>query len=185
VKGAFTGATADRDGAATLASGGTLFLDELCEMELSLQTKLLRFLQTGSFTKVGGSKVENVDVRIVSATNRDAWLEVQEGRFREDLYYRLHVIPIPLPPLRDRDDDVVLIARRFLKAFSAEEGKGFTSFALEAEDEIRSFAWPGNVRQLQNVVRNIAVSVSYTHRTLPTICSVVRSVHPVTLKQTQ
>ena len=157
VKGAFTGATADREGAASLASGGTLFLDELCEMDLSLQTKLLRFLQTGSFTKVGGSRVETVDVRIVSATNRDAWREVQEGRFREDLYYRLHVIPIHLPPLRDRDDDVVLIARRFLRAFSAEEGKRFERFSEEAEDAIRAFPWPGNVRQLQNVVRNIVV----------------------------
>jgi len=157
VKGAFTGATADRDGAASRADGGTLFLDELCEMDLNLQTKLLRFLQTGSFTRVGGSKVEKVDIRILCATNRNPQTEVEEGRFREDLYYRLHVIPIHLPPLRDRDDDVIEIARALLLQYSKEESKEFAGFLPEVETIIKNYAWPGNVRQLQNVIRNIVV----------------------------
>ena len=157
VKGAFTGAHADRDGAASRASGGTLFLDEICEMDLALQTKLLRFVQTGSFQKVGGSKTEKVDVRFVCATNRDPLAEVEEGRFREDLYYRLHVIPMHLPPLRERNGDVIEIARHFLTEYAAEEGKAFTHFSPEAEAVFASFPWPGNVRQMQNAIRNIVV----------------------------
>ncbi|UCH75479.1 MAG: sigma-54-dependent Fis family transcriptional regulator [Rhodospirillales bacterium] len=157
VKGAFTGAHADRDGAASRASGGTLFLDEICEMDLALQTKLLRFIQTGTFQKVGGSKNEKVDVRFVCATNRDPLAEVEAGNFREDLYYRLHVIPVHLPPLRDRNGDVVEIARHFLTAYAGEEGKSFTSFSPEAEQIVGQFNWPGNIRQLQNVIRNIVV----------------------------
>ena len=157
VKGAFTGAVADRIGSAGQASGGTLFLDEICEMELALQPKLLRFLQTGTFLRVGGNKTEEVDVRIICATNRDPWQEVSEGNFREDLYYRLHVLPIELPPLRARDADAVEIARHFLDVYANEEGKGFTAFSPEVEASIQSYPWPGNVRQLQNVVRNIVV----------------------------
>ncbi len=157
VKGAFTGALAARDGAATLANGGTLFLDEICEMDPSLQVKLLRFLQTGTFQKVGSSKTESVDTRFVCATNRNPWEEVQAGRFREDLYYRLHVVPIHLPPLMERDMDVIKIAEHFLHQFSVEEGKGFKSISPEAIDMLSSFGWPGNVRQVQNVIRNIVV----------------------------
>ena len=157
VKGAFTGALSDRPGAARLAHGGTLFLDEICEMDPLLQGKLLRFVQTGSFTAVGGSKVESVDVRFICATNRDPLAEVREGRFREDLYYRLHVVPIALPPLRERGDDVLEIARSLLGDYAAEEGKRFTRFAPEAEEVIRQYSWPGNVRQLQNVLRNVVV----------------------------
>lgn len=157
VKGAFTGALTDRVGAASRADGGTLFLDEICEMELDLQSKLLRFIQTGSFQRVGGTKLESVNVRFVCATNRDPLAEVKAGRFREDLYYRLHVIPVVLPPLRERDEDVLLIARRFLQQFSHEEGKQFTGFSPEVEAIFRDYNWPGNVRQLQNVVRNIVV----------------------------
>ena len=157
VKGAFTGAHVDRDGAATRASGGSLFLDEICEMDLALQTKLLRFVQTGTFQKVGGSKTEKVDVRFICATNRDPLAEVEEGRFREDLYYRLHVIPVHLPPLRERNGDVSEIAQHFLAEYAAEEGKAFTHFSPQAEAVFASFAWPGNVRQMQNVIRNIVV----------------------------
>lgn len=157
VKGAFTGATADRDGAARQADGGTLFLDEICEMDLNLQSKLLRFLQTGTFQRVGGSKPEEVDVRIVCATNRDPLLEVQAGRFREDLYYRLHVIPILLPALRERGDDILEIARHLLTTYAAEEKKSFQGFSPEAEQILRNYDWPGNVRQLQNIIRNIVV----------------------------
>ena len=157
VKGAFTGAHAERDGAASRSSGGTLFLDEICEMDLALQTKLLRFIQTGTFQKVGGSKAEKVDVRFVCATNRDPLSEVEAGNFREDLYYRLHVIPLHLPPLRDRDEDVVEIARHFLTEYAAEEGRAFKSFSTQAEQVFVDFKWPGNIRQMQNVIRNIVV----------------------------
>jgi DNA-binding NtrC family response regulator len=157
VKGAFTGAVADRDGAAARANGGTLFLDEICEMELGLQTKLLRFIQTGTFQKVGGTKLDKVDLRILCATNRDPLREVEEGRFREDLYYRLHVIPIHLPPLREREDDVLSIAQQFLLDYAAEEGKNFLRFHPDVEQVFRAYSWPGNVRQLQNVIRNVVV----------------------------
>ncbi|WP_101903916.1 quorum-sensing sigma-54 dependent transcriptional regulator LuxO [Vibrio azureus] len=157
VKGAFTGAANDRQGAAELADGGTLFLDELCEMDLDLQTKLLRFIQTGTFQKVGSSKMKSVDVRFVCATNRDPWKEVQEGRFREDLYYRLYVIPLHLPPLRERGEDVIEIAYSLLGYMSKEEGKNFVRFAAEVIERFNHYEWPGNVRQLQNVLRNIVV----------------------------
>ena len=157
VKGAFTGANKARDGAATQANGGTLFLDEICEMDLELQSKLLRFIQSGTFQPVGASQPKEVDVRFVSATNRDPFEEVKNGRFREDLYYRLHVIPLTLPPLRDRDEDVMLIGRWFLRQFSNEEGKTFSGFSADAEFLLRSHEWPGNVRELQNVIRQVVV----------------------------
>jgi len=157
VKGAYTGALSARDGAAQRADGGTLFLDEICEMDLDLQVKLLRFLQTGTLQKVGDSSPVKVDARIVCATNRDPWAEVEAGRFREDLYYRLHVIPIHLPPLRDRDDDIIELADHFLSRYAGEEGKGFTGFTDEARTRLKRFSWPGNVRQLQNVIRNAVV----------------------------
>ncbi len=157
VKGAFTGATSDRDGAASRANGGTLFLDEICEMGLDLQTKLLRFIQTGSFEKVGGSRTEQVDVRFVCATNMDPLEQVRAGRFRQDLYYRLHVIPLHMPPLRDRDDDVLIIAGEFLRRFASEEDKQFASFSPETETMLQSYSWPGNVRELENVMRNVVV----------------------------
>jgi two-component system repressor protein LuxO len=157
VKGAFTGASGDRMGAATMAHGGTLFLDEIGEMDLAMQSKLLRFIQTGTFQKVGGNKMEKVDVRFVCATNRNPLEMVENGIFREDLYYRLHVIPIHLPPLRKCGDDVMLIAQKYLQDFSAEEGKGFTGFSADAMDLFSRYHWPGNVRQLQNIIRNIVV----------------------------
>jgi len=157
LKGSFTGATANRDGAALAASGGTLFLDEICEMDMQLQSKLLRFLQTGTVQKVGSDKLEKVDVRILCATNRDPLKEVEEGRFREDLYYRLHVVPIHLPPLRERENDVLLIANSLLEQVSEEEGKQFSAFAKDAETRLLAHPWPGNVRELQNVVRNAII----------------------------
>lgn len=157
VKGAFTGALAEREGAAGLADGGTLFLDEICEMNLDLQSKLLRFIQTGTFQKVGSSKVKQVDVRFVCATNRDPWKEVMNGNFREDLYYRLHVIPLTLPPLRERGEDIIEIAQSLLILFSKEEGKDFATFHPSVKQDLLAYDWPGNVRQLQNVIRNIVV----------------------------
>jgi two-component system repressor protein LuxO len=157
VKGAFTGATADRDGAAAQARGGTLFLDEICEMDISLQSKLLRFIQTGTFQKVGANKPEEADVRFLCATNRDPLEEVRAGRFREDLYYRLHVIPMTMPPLRDREGDVLELAEFFLKRFAKEEGKGFRALSSAVRQALVSYSWPGNVRQLENVIRNAVV----------------------------
>ncbi|WP_425407255.1 sigma-54-dependent transcriptional regulator [Hwanghaeella sp.] len=156
-KGSFTGAHEDRDGAASLADGGTLFLDEICEMDLDLQTKLLRFIQTGTYQRVGDPIARKVDVRFVCATNKDAMKEVEQGRFREDLYYRLHVIPITMPPLRDRGSDTLEIARRFLIDYAQEEGKAFQSFDAQTAMILGSYSWPGNVRQLQNIIRNIVV----------------------------
>jgi DNA-binding NtrC family response regulator len=157
VKGAYTGAVRARDGAATQADGGTLFLDEVCEMDLDLQSKLLRFIQTGRFQRVGASEQTDVDVRFVCATNRDPLEEIAKGTFREDLYYRLHVIPIQLPPLREREDDVLRIAGRFLAEYSAEEEKVFPGFSDAASAMLAAYEWPGNVRQLQNVIRQIVV----------------------------
>lgn len=157
VKGAFSGATNDRIGAARSADGGTLFLDEICEMDISLQSKLLRFLQTGAVQPVGSDRVLSVDARILCATNKNPAVEVAEGRFREDLFYRLHVIPVQLPPLRDRNADIVEIAQSFLSSFGSDEGKGFKGFSAEAEDVLMRHSWPGNIRELQNVVRSAVV----------------------------
>src|SRR5579864_4397420 len=157
LKGAFTGATATREGAIARARGGTLLLDEVCEMDLALQVKLLRVLQSGEFTKVGAGEVERSDVRYLCATNRDPWTEVQAGRLREDLYYRLHVVPCAMPPLRERDGDVVSLARHFLALYGEEEGKTFTDFEPNAIEALTRYSWPGNVRELQNVLRNIAL----------------------------
>ncbi|WP_417518119.1 sigma-54-dependent transcriptional regulator [Minwuia sp.] len=157
VKGAFTGALGEREGAAHMANGGTLFLDEVCEMDLDLQAKLLRFIQTETFRKVGGSVTEKVDVRLVCATNRDPMEEVKAGRFREDLYYRLHVIPLHLPPLRDRDDDILKIADMFLRSYAEREGRKFRQFEPAAAAVLMSYDWPGNVRELQNIIQNIVV----------------------------
>jgi len=157
VKGAFTGAANERQGAASLANGGTLFLDEIGEMDMDLQTKLLRFIQTSTFQKVGASKQETVDVRFICATNKDPLEAVNNGKFREDLYYRLHVVPIHLPPLRERGEDIIEIANNFLITYAKEEQKSFSNFSPEVDVIFRSYNWPGNVRQLQNVIRNIVV----------------------------
>jgi two-component system repressor protein LuxO len=166
MKGAFTGAVSTRDGAASRANGGTLFLDEICEMDYNLQSKLLRFLQTGTVQKVGGDGPQKVDIRVVCATNRDPMVEVEHNRFREDLFYRLHVIPVHLPALRERPGDALEIARVLLSRMTEEEGKGFTAFAADAEGAIASYEWPGNVRQLENSLRNAVVLHEGTELTL-------------------
>jgi len=157
VKGSFSGAVNDQEGAAARANGGTLFLDELGEMDVMLQTKLLRFIQTGSYQRVGDLRPCQADIRFVAATNRDPLAAIAHGTLREDLFYRLCVVPIRLPALRERGDDILLIARHFLQRFTAEEHKKFTGFAPEVEARLLALPWPGNVRQLQNVVRNITV----------------------------
>ena len=157
VKGSFTGAISDKIGAAAAADGGTLFLDEVCEMLPALQTKLLRFLQTSTVQPVGATRPRKVNVRIVCATNRDPAEAVRRGQFREDLYYRLYVIPIHMPPLRDRGEDVIEIAEAALQRFAAEEGRQFEALSPEVRSLFRSLEWPGNVRQVLNVMRNVAV----------------------------
>ena len=157
VKGSFTGAISDKPGAATAADGGTLFLDEICEMAPALQTKLLRFLQTSTVVPVGATKPQKVNVRIICATNRDPLDAVRNGQFREDLYYRLFVVPIHMPPLRERRDDVIEIAEAALQRFAEEEGRHFEALSPEVADLFRSLPWPGNVRQVLNVIRNVVV----------------------------
>lgn len=126
-------------------------------MDLNLQSKLLRFLQTGIVQKVGSDKQTRVDVRILCATNRDPMVEVAEGRFREDLYYRLHVLPLQLPALREREGDAVEIAKVFLSEMTEEEGKSFIGFTEEAENALLSYSWPGNIRELQNTIRKVVI----------------------------
>lgn len=156
-KGAFTGAHADQKGAAARADQGTMFLDEVGEMDMDLQAKLLRFAQTGEIQRVGDSGVQTVDVRFVCATNRDPLKAVRDGKFREDLYYRLHVLPIYLPPLRERGEDVLEIGEFFLGRISEEENKPFAGFSDNARAYMLSHTWPGNVRELENVIRQIVV----------------------------
>jgi len=151
-KGAFTSAHTSRPGLFEYADGGTLFLDEVSQLSLPLQAKLLRVLQERQFRRVGGRKLISVDVRVISATNRDLKREVAEGRFREDLYYRLNVVTISLPPLRERDGDISLLARYFLRKFSRTNGKPVRDISDEAMGMLERYHWPGNVRELQNVM---------------------------------
>lgn len=157
VKGAFTGAHSDRDGAVAQAEGGTLFLDEIAEMAPDMQTKLLRFLQNLTYRKVGGNKDQYANVRIICATNRDPIEEISKGNLRQDLYYRLHVIPIHLPPLRKRKTDIIDLADYYLRLYAKEEGKAFECFSDESESILVDAEWTGNVRELQNVVRGVVV----------------------------
>ncbi len=155
-RGAFTGAATRAAGKFEQAQGGTLFLDEIGDMPIEAQTRLLRVLQTGEFTAVGGARSQRADVRIVSATNQDLLALTTTGRFREDLFYRLNVVPLVLPPLRARSEDVPALAHHFLDA-AAREGLPRKSLDSAALDELRSHAWPGNVRELENLMRRLAV----------------------------
>ena len=157
VRGAFTGAVANRPGRFQAASGGTLFLDEIGEMPPSLQVKLLRAIQERVVQRVGDSRPEPVDIRVVGATNRNLEDEVRAGRFREDLYYRLHVVTITLPPLRERGDDVTVLARWFLQRYAAEFESRARGFAPGAMAALRHHPWPGNIRELENRVKKAAV----------------------------
>jgi len=156
-KGSFTGATDQRDGRFELADGGTILLDEVSEISLALQAKLLRVLQEREFERVGGNKTIKVDVRVLATTNRDLLKAVQKGDFREDLYYRLNVFPIQVPPLRERTGDVELLANHFLERFSREHGLKSCGFSPDAMAGLVAHAWPGNVRELQNVVERAAI----------------------------
>lgn len=151
-KGAFTGATQKREGRFALADGGTLFLDEVGELPLDLQAKLLRVLQEGEFEPVGASKTRRVDVRLIAATNRDLLSLVRRGEFREDLYYRLHVFPISVPPLRDRREDIRPLAEAFIARLAKRWGRQVEPLAPDAVRRLEAYAWPGNVRELENII---------------------------------
>ena len=156
-KGAFTGAQERRRGRFEMADGGTLFLDEIGEIDPSLQVKILRVLEERKFERVGGTETLHVDVRLVAATNRDLKKMVEEGKFREDLFYRLFVVNLTLPPLRERDGDIVLLAQHYLKALAAEHGKKASGITPDAMDLLSAYPWPGNVRELRNVIERMVV----------------------------
>jgi len=157
-KGSFTGATAKKIGKFELADGGTLFLDEIGDMCYDLQAKLLRVLQDQEFERVGGNERISVDVRVISATNKNLEDLIEKERFREDLYYRLNVVPVFLPPLRDREGDIPFLAEHFLRHYSAVHGKLVGAIAPEAMDLIRAYGWPGNVRELENTLQRAVVT---------------------------
>lgn len=165
-KGAFTGAVASKPGRFELAHEGTLFLDEVAEMPLEMQVKVLRILQEQEFERVGGVNTIKVDVRIITATNKDLEAEVKAGRFREDLYYRLNVVPIHLPPLRERRDDIDLLVRYFLMQFNQKSKKGVTGLTPETLSILRSHSWPGNIRQLENVLERMILMCDGTVLTI-------------------
>jgi len=156
-RGSYTGADRRYLGSFERAHGGTLFLDEICEMDLALQVKLLRVLQERSFMRIGGSEKVEIDVRVIAATNRDIQEEVRGGRFREDLYYRLNVVPVHVPPLRERRDDIPLLAAHFLKIFASKNDKIFLDFDPEVLEILTNYSWPGNVRELENMTERIVV----------------------------
>ena len=156
-KGAFTGAVSRHDGVFKRANGGTLFLDEVAELPLAMQTRFLRALETGEFTPVGSARTEHSDIRLVAATHRDLASEVEAGRFRQDLYYRLRVVVIPAPPLRDRREDVPILSRTFIEQENQEHGFSLRGIARPALDLLSAYSWPGNVRELRNTIRSMAV----------------------------
>jgi len=156
-KGAFTGAHAQRKGKFEVAHRGTLFLDEIGEMSANIQVHLLRVLEEKEFTRVGGNELVKVDVRVISATNKDMKTAIASGQFREDLYYRLNVVTIELPPLRERKEDMPLLAQHFLKKFAAENQKEITGFSPEVTDFLLKYEWPGNVRELENAIERSVI----------------------------
>jgi two-component system nitrogen regulation response regulator NtrX len=159
VRGAFTGAVADRRGKFEVADGGTIFLDEIGDMSLKTQAKVLRVLQEQTVDAVGGKSSIKVDVRVLAATNKDLQAEIRGGRFREDLYFRLNVIPIFVPPLRDRQEDIPLLADHFMADFAREYGRRVKNFESGARAVLQNYPWPGNVRELRNVIERLMIMV--------------------------
>ena len=157
VKGSFTGAIADHKGYFEEADGGVIFLDEVAEMPMSTQARLLRVLENGEYLRVGDSTVRKTNIRIVAATNKDMLQAVKDGKFREDLYYRLSTVQINVPPLRDRGDDVVLLSRLFLRNFITQNRTAEVTLADDAQQMLKAFHWPGNVRQLKSVIEQVAL----------------------------
>ncbi|MBD3671927.1 MAG: sigma-54-dependent Fis family transcriptional regulator [Planctomycetaceae bacterium] len=179
VKGAFTSAHENRTGRFEAAHGGTIFLDEINSVSFKLQVKLLRVLQQQEFERVGDTKTIRVDCRVVAATNRDLLTEVEEGRFREDLYYRLNVVPVYLPSLSERGDDVIKLTEHFLKVYAASNGKKPLQISPEVADHLRTYAWPGNVRELQNYVERAVVLSTDDKMTLDLLPGHVKGLTPV------
>jgi Nif-specific regulatory protein len=163
VKGAFTGAVENKTGRFEAAHGGTIFLDEISSMSAKLQVKLLRVLQEREFERVGDSKTIRVDVRVVAATNESLEEEIEAGRFREDLYYRLNVVPIPLPPLRERRDDIIPLAQFFLKRYGEQNRRDVPDLTPELSKALLAYDWPGNVRELENTVERLVVLTDGKH----------------------
>lgn len=165
-KGAFTGATEKRKGKFDLADGGTLFLDEIGDMSLNTQSKILRILQEQKFQRVGGTKTIQVDVRVIAATNKDLEQEIRQGRFREDLYHRINVIPVQVPPLRERKEDITMLVEEFVVEFSTKHGFPRKAFDPEVIEALQEYHWPGNVRELKNMVERLLI-LSHSSRVLP------------------
>jgi DNA-binding NtrC family response regulator len=159
VRGSFTGAVTTKPGLFEVADGGTVFLDEVGNISLSIQAKLLRVLQEREFTPVGGTKAKKVDIRLIAATNKDLEKMIKEETFREDLYYRLNIVPIYLPGLRERPEDIPLLAVHFLKKYAEEMGKAIKGFTPEAMEKLMRYPWPGNVRELENVIERTVVMI--------------------------
>ena len=159
MRGAFTGAVADRRGKFEVADGGTIFLDEIGDMSLKTQAKVLRVLQEQTMEAVGGTARIKVDARVLAATNKDLQAEIRAGRFREDLYFRLNVIPIFVPPLRDRQEDIPLLADHFMADFAREYGRRLKTFESAARGALQHYGWPGNVRELRNVIERLMIMV--------------------------
>jgi two-component system response regulator HydG len=172
-RGAFTGAMSKKKGRFELADSGTIFLDEIGEMSLLTQTKILRVIQEMEFESVGGTKTIQVDVRIITATNKDLDEEVRKGRFREDLYYRLNVVPITIPPLRERKEDIPILAEHFLRIYREKNRRTITGFEPRVMDAFIRYPWPGNVRELENIVERTVImcrrDMISTHDLPPTI----------------
>jgi transcriptional regulator with PAS, ATPase and Fis domain len=169
-RGAFTGAVTSKPGRFELADGGTLFLDEIGEIPVEMQVKLLRALQEGEFERVGGIKTTRVDVRLIAATNRDLQAEIEAGRFRKDLYYRLAVVPIVLPPLRERRGDIPMLAAHFVEKYNRKLNKKIEGIADDALALLQGYNWPGNIRELENLIERVllfADGPSITARDLP------------------
>jgi transcriptional regulator with GAF, ATPase, and Fis domain len=159
IRGSFTGAVTTKPGLFEVADGGTVFLDEVGNISLSIQAKLLRVLQEREFTPVGGTKAKKVDIRLIAATNKDLKKMIKEETFREDLYYRLNIVPIDLPPLKERQEDIPLLSVHFLKKYAEEMGKTIKGFTPEAMEKLMKYLWPGNVRELENVIERTVVMI--------------------------
>ncbi|MDH3886517.1 MAG: sigma-54 dependent transcriptional regulator, partial [Desulfobacterales bacterium] len=183
-KGAFTGAIRQKSGRFEQADGGTVFLDEIGEIAPSAQIKLLRVLQSQKFERVGGEKTLTVDVRILAATNKELLQEVQKGSYREDLFYRLNVIPIHLPPLRTRRNDIPLLARHFLRRFGVEQNKDIQDFSSEAMRLLLDYHWPGNVRELENSIEHTAVLAKQSKVEISDLPSAIREAAPPVSSET-
>ncbi len=174
IKGAFTGATETRAGFFQTADGGTIFLDEISETSLSMQVKLLRVLQDKEVCMVGSTRTRKVDVRILASTNKDLYTLVKKGLFREDLFYRINVITVELPPLREREDDIFLLISHFAKKFAEEAGRPVPIFSDSALHALQRYHWPGNVRELENIVQRLVVMSDRDTVDVPDLPSLMR-----------